>query len=222
MTQNQNHLLNIDLIAPLFPPLETIPQSQREEWYGYILSDDFQGYLMALYGLHSLLLSPERKQVTHPAELASVDSKIEEAVGYRSQVIEILKNGNNSNIPSRHPTGVAGETDYGLKSCLKREGAPRRAKLSVTFDPVENIRIIPARPNATSRRRLPKRCLKKLKRHRTKVHCDDPNLIATCIPKKRQWVSGWTALLKSSIAAASGGNNTNNVSMDFPPFNYHS
>ena len=189
MTQDQKQLLNIDLIAPLLPPLETIPQSQREEWYGYILSDDFQGYLMALYGLHSLLLSPERKQVIHPAELASVDSKIEEAIEYRSQVIEILQNVYNNNIPSLHPTGVSGETGYGLKSCLKREGATRRAKLSVTFDPDVFNRTIPARPNATSRCRLPKRCLEKLRRLRTKVHCDDPNHIATCIPKKA--VSIW-------------------------------
>ena len=206
MTQDQNQLLNIDLIAPLFPPLETIPQSQREEWYGYILSDDFQGYLMALYGLHSLLLSPERKQVTHPAELASVDSKIEEAIEYRSQVIEILQNIHNNN------TGVAGETGYGLKSCLKREGAPRRAKLSVTFDPVEDIRIIPARPNATSRRRLPKRCLKKLRRHRRKVRSDEP--CSTSEFAQTSPSSEISTSYKVTVAVWSDDNNTNKIPTD--------
>ena len=186
MTPIQNQKLNLEDITPLFPPVNNIPQSQKEEWCCYILSEDYQGYSMALYGLRSLILHPERNQSPFPSDLASIDAKIQEAIEYRAQIIQIIKY-NNYNICTNklqgtqlpYSTTLAGddsqyETGHRLKSCLKIEGAARRAKRSVTFDPVVDIGIIPARRNATSRRRLPRRCLNKLRRLRAKASSNDP------------------------------------------------
>ena len=187
---------------------------------------------MALYGLRSLILHPERNQSPFPSDLASIDSKIQEAIEYRAQIIETIKYNNynicikklqGTQLPySTHLTGDNSqyETGHRLKSCLKTEGAARRAKRSVTFDPVVDVRIIPARPNATSRRRLPRRCLNKLRRLRLKVPSDD------CPSKEAEEDHPCTSLpsensipYKVPVAAWSEDNNTNNTLTDPPNTN---
>ena len=141
------------------------------------LKPEFQGYIMALHRLRKILLDTAMIRTVNLDDIVTVNKRLSEATNYRRQLLSFVRSGDSTQPRYIRKTAnvstgkVSENTGAGraVKSCLKKEGVAKRGQLSVTFNPVDSIRIIPARPNATAIRRLPRRGSKKRRSRKPKA-----------------------------------------------------